>query len=103
MDTGHDDHVRVHRLGFARQRQAVAGDVGDAVEDFRRHIIVRQDDRIALSLQAQDSLDVVLEGRPLQGRDHAADAAVECRSFRMKRRGSLHRRRGGEGGMGKAG
>ena len=48
--------------GLAGQGQAVADDVGDAVEDLRRQVVVRQDDGVALALQRQDGVDVGGEG-----------------------------------------
>jgi hypothetical protein len=37
--------------GLARELQRVADDVGDAVEDLRRLVVVREDDGVALLLQ----------------------------------------------------
>ena len=54
---------------LARQRQAVADDVGDAVEDLRRLVVVRQDDGVALALQLEDGGDVVGERRPFDRRE----------------------------------
>ena len=34
-------------VASTRKLQRVAADVGDAMEDFRRLVIVRQDDRVA--------------------------------------------------------
>ena len=53
VDAGQDDHpgIGAHRL--ARERQAVAGDVGDAVENLRRLVIVREDDGVALAFSAR--------------------------------------------------
>ncbi len=44
---------------LARQRQAVADDVADRVEDVRRLVVVRQDDRVPLALQLEDRGDVL--------------------------------------------
>ncbi len=46
--------------------QAVADDVGDAVEDLRRLVVVREDDGVALALQREDGVDILGEGRPIQ-------------------------------------
>ena len=54
MDAGQHDHVGIRALGFARQCQAVADDVGNAVEDLRRLIVVRKDDGIAFAFQFRD-------------------------------------------------
>ena len=51
MHAGQHDDVRFGRHRLAGERQAVADDIGDAVEDLRRLIIVRQDDGVSLPLQ----------------------------------------------------
>ena len=68
MHAGQHDHVGIGRRRLAGQRQAVADDVGDAVEDVRRLVVVRQDDGVALALQLQDRVDVGREGRPFDRR-----------------------------------
>ena len=78
MHARHHDHPRVPLGCLARQHQAVAHDIGDAMEDFRRLVVVGQDDRVALALEAQDRLNVVLEGGPLDRRDDAAHALIEA-------------------------
>ena len=42
MDAGQDNHVGIGRGGTLRQRQGIPDNVGDAVEDFRRLVVVRQ-------------------------------------------------------------
>ena len=72
----HDDiGVDLHRL--AGERQAVADDVGDAVEDLRRHVVVAEDHRVAPALQRQDGVDVVGEHRPLHGRDECLHPVIQ--------------------------
>ena len=66
VDAGEHDDVGIDLGGFARQQQAVADDVGDAVEDLRRLVIMRQDDGVALALQFEDGVDIVGEGRPIR-------------------------------------
>ena len=56
------DGVRL--LRHAGEGERVADDVGDAVEDLGRLVIVRQDDGVTLPLQPQDRVDVLGEGRP---------------------------------------
>ena len=51
MHAGQHDHIGIHAHRLARQRQAVAHDIGDAMENFRRLVIMRQDHRVALALQ----------------------------------------------------
>ena len=69
------DGVGARRL--AGQRQAVADDVADRVEDVRRLVVVRQDDRVPLALQLEDRGDVVGQDRPFERRHVAFDPAVE--------------------------
>ena len=47
------DDIGLGTRGLARERQAVADDVGDRVENVRRLIVVRQDDRVALLLSCR--------------------------------------------------
>ena len=68
-------------MRLARQRQAVADDVGDAVEDLRRLVVVRQDDGVALALQRQDGVDVVGEHGPFHRRDDGLDPVIQRRSI----------------------
>ena len=59
--------------------EAVADDVGDAVEDLRRLIVVRQDDGVAPSLEFEDGVDVLGEGGPFGRRDDPLDPVIEQR------------------------
>ena len=79
MHARQDDDLGIDLHRFPSQRQAVAHDVGDAVEDFRRHIIVRQDHRVPLFFQRQDRVDIVREHRPLDGRNDGSDLVVQLR------------------------
>src|SRR5690606_40992639 len=45
---------------FLRKLQAVACNVAHAVEDFRRLIVMREDDGAALFLQPVDGVDIVI-------------------------------------------
>ena len=61
----HDDNVG---RGFGRepgQRERVARDVRDAMVDVRRHVVVGQNNRVALLLQLLDLFDQGLEDRDL--------------------------------------
>jgi hypothetical protein len=60
----HDD-AGLHLGRFDRKLQGVAADVGDAMENLRRLVIMRQDHRAALPLQFVDRLDVGRHQRPL--------------------------------------
>ena len=77
VHAGQHDDVGIDLGGFARQQQAVADDVGDAVEDFRRLVVVREDDGVAASLQLEDGVDVVGEGGPFGRRDDPLDPVIE--------------------------
>ena len=78
MHARHDDNARVALGRLAGERQAVADHVGNAMEDLRRLVVVREDDRIALALELEDRLDVGLEGRPFERRNDAAHAFIEA-------------------------
>ncbi len=52
MDTGHDNDIGLRFLCLAGKGKAVAPDVGHAMEDFRRLVIMRQDDGVTFPLQA---------------------------------------------------
>ena len=60
---GHEVHAGLHDdVGLRARRflgelQAVAAEIADAVEDLRRHVVVRQDDGVALLLELVDRLD----------------------------------------------
>ena len=55
----------------------IADEIGDAMIDLRRLIIMRQDHRIALALQAQDRIDVAGKDRPFECRNPMADLGEE--------------------------
>ncbi len=80
---GHEVHAAEHDdlgvgLGrLARQGQRVAGQVGHAVEDLRGLVVVPEDHRPALPLEALDRLDVGGVERPLELRDHLPEALVD--------------------------
>jgi hypothetical protein len=86
----HDD-VGLHLGGFDRELQRVANDVGDAVEDLRRLVIMRQDDRVAGLLQLVDRFDIGRHERPLDRRDHAFDPFVKMRGGAFDFGGPLQR------------
>ena len=54
-----------------------ADEIGDAVVDFRRLVVVRQDDRVALLLERVDRLDVGREERPFDRGDDGPHPVVE--------------------------
>ena len=59
--------------------QTVADIIGDAVINFRRLIVVRQDHRVALALQFVDRLDVRRVEGPFDRRHDLRDALVKMR------------------------
>jgi len=67
MDAGEHNDIGVGARRLARQRQAVADDVGDRVKNFGDLIVVRQDDRVALILEFEDGGDVISQDRPSKG------------------------------------
>ena len=77
MHAGEHDDVGVDLGGLARQQQAVADDVGDAVEDLRRLVVVRQDDGVVLFLEFEDGVDILGKGGPFGRRDHPFDPFIE--------------------------
>ena len=77
VDAGLDDDLRVGLGRFARELERVADEIGDAVEDFGRLIIVREDDGAALFLQAVDLGDHRREVRPF-------DFGNDVRHFRVE-------------------
>jgi hypothetical protein len=74
----HDD-IDVDLGRLAREQEAVADDIGDAMEDFRRLVIVSQHHGVAAALQLQDRVDVLGECSPFERRDDAFDALIERR------------------------
>ena len=79
------------RVGLAGELQRVADEIGHAMEDLRRHVVVRQDDRVPLALQREDRRDVLGQDRPFEARHVALDPGVEF-GERQRRRA-----RGGDG------
>jgi hypothetical protein len=54
MDAALDDDLGVDLGRLLGELQRVADDIGDAVKDFRRLVVVRQDNGVALLLHAVD-------------------------------------------------
>ena len=77
MHAGQHDHISVGLRGLGRQRQTVADDVGHAVEDLRRLVVVGQDDRVPLPLQAVDLVHERSVEGPFHGGDHALHALID--------------------------
>ena len=47
VDAAKHNHVRIGLRSLACECQGIAGDVGDAMKDFRRLVIVGEDDGVA--------------------------------------------------------
>ena len=77
MNAGKHNYIRLGRRGFTRQKQGVTDNIGNGVEDLRGLVIMGEDDRVTLFLQAQDCIDIAGEHRPLYRRDHAFDPFVD--------------------------
>ena len=73
QDAGLDDDRGVGLGRLAGQTKAVADIVADAVEDLRRHIVVRQDDGVLLALQRVDRGDQRRLQPPFQRGDARLD------------------------------
>src|SRR5690606_39038593 len=74
-----------------RERERVAFQVCDAVENVRRHVVVREQDGIALALQACDLLDDRLERCDLDIRKDVAETRVDVDRARCCHHGSVPR------------
>ncbi len=77
MHAGLHDDLRIGARRLAREGEGVADEIGNAVENLRRHVVVAEDDRIPLALQAIDLGDQRREDRPFDLRDDMADFPVQ--------------------------
>ena len=73
------NHIAFGIGGFNRQLQAVAHHIGNAVKDFRRLIIMRQNHRVFFFFQLVNGLDIGREKRPFDRGDNAFDALIKRR------------------------
>ena len=87
MHAGEDDHIGLDMHRLARQRQAVADNVGDAMENLRRLVIMREHHRIAAALQRHDGVDIGGVEGPLDCRNGAAHPRIKAIRFARQRRG----------------
>ena len=72
-----DDDLGVGLGRLTGERERIPDEIGDAVEDFRRHVIMGEDDRVALALQRVDGGDIGREHRPFDGRHHGLHPLVK--------------------------
>ena len=77
MHAGQDDHIRIGGHRFPRKSETVADEIGDAMKNLRRLIIMRKHHRVAGPLQRHDGVDVLRMDRPLNRRDRMAHLRVE--------------------------
>jgi hypothetical protein len=87
MDAGKHGHVGVGRDRLAGEREAVADNVRDGVENLGRLIVVRQDHRIARPFQREDRFDVARDQRLLGREQMPAYALIEVREWRRRQSG----------------
>ncbi len=58
MHAALDDDLGIDADSVAGELQRIALDVGDAVKNLRRLVVMRQDDGAALHLQPVDGMDI---------------------------------------------
>ena len=61
------DHIGLNFGGLNRKLQAVADEIRDAVIDIRRHVVMREDHRVALFLEHVDRSDIGRVDGPIGG------------------------------------
>ena len=83
MHAGLHDDTGLRAGGLPGELQGIAADITDAGEDLRRHVVVGEDDRVALALQAVDRVDERREQRPLDGGHDVSDALVKRRGLAL--------------------
>jgi hypothetical protein len=77
MDAGLDDDFRVRLRRLAGELQGIADEVGNAVEDLRRHVVVSEHDSAFFALQRIDRRDIGREDGPFDLGHHVTDARIE--------------------------
>jgi hypothetical protein len=88
---GHEMHAALHdhiglNLGrLDRQLQAVAHEIGDAVIDVGRHVVMRKDDRVTLFFQLVDRGDIGGVNGPIGGRNDTVHLGVDIGHFSRQR------------------
>ena len=64
-----DDDPGTRARGCLGQLQRVAAEVGNGVEDLRRHVVMRQDDGVLFAFEAIDVVHVGREATPIRSRE----------------------------------
>ena len=77
MHAAQHDDLGIGLGSLPGQRQRITREIGDAMEYFRRLVVVAQDDGLALALETQDGIDLGREGRPFECRNHALHPLVQ--------------------------
>ncbi len=83
VDAGLHDDAGLGLGGLARELQRVADEIGDAIINLGRLVIMREDDGVARLLRLVDRLHIGREERPLDRRHHRLHALVERRGFAL--------------------
>jgi len=76
MHTALDDHFGIGTGGLLGERERITDEVGDAVEDLRGLVVVRQDDCITGPLELLDRRDQWRMHRPLHFGNDMLDTLV---------------------------
>ncbi|MNV68180.1 hypothetical protein D3C71_1610120 [compost metagenome] len=77
MNAALDDDFGIDLAGVPGKLQRIADDIGDAVENIRGLVIVRENDGVALLLQPVDGMNVWRIDRPLDRRNEVLHPLVE--------------------------
>ncbi len=92
---GHKMHARLHDDfgvglgGFASELQRISDEIGDTMENFRRHVVVSEDNGILLALQRVDGLNVRRMNRPFDLGNNMRRPCDKARASRLRsKRGS---------------
>ena len=77
MDASLNNNIGIDIRRFTRQLQAVTAKITDQTENVRRHVIVREDDRVLLCFEVVDRRDQRRHSRPFHRGDEIADQGIE--------------------------
>ena len=64
MDSGEDDDIGIGFFRHLRQGKGIAAQIADAMENFRRHVVMGQDYRVAFLLERVDGRHIGRVNRP---------------------------------------
>ena len=77
MHTALHNGLLAYPGGGNGQLQTVARNIANPVEDFRRHVVMRQNHRILFSLQLLDGQNIGRVPGPVDFGDHARYARIQ--------------------------